>query len=68
MSCFTMRTWYGSRTRSVCNRLRCGQIHASTINRDTDNKIRLGTDLRFVNQSRPWDTRWVNDYAFGDGV
>ncbi|EXJ67642.1 phytanoyl-CoA hydroxylase [Cladophialophora psammophila CBS 110553] len=43
-------------------------IHASTINHDLENRIRLGTDLRFVNQSRPWDTRWANDYTFGDGV
>ncbi|KIW48895.1 uncharacterized protein PV06_01454 [Exophiala oligosperma] len=43
-------------------------IHASTINHDPDNKIRLGTDLRFVDQSKPWDTRWGKDYAFGDGV
>ena len=33
-----------------------GQIHASTINHDTNNVIRLGTDLRFVDSTRPWDT------------
>ncbi|KAI1391763.1 uncharacterized protein F4822DRAFT_388379 [Hypoxylon trugodes] len=43
-------------------------IHASTINKDPKNVIRLGTDLRFVNSSRPYDTRWVNIYTFGDGV
>ncbi|KIX03554.1 uncharacterized protein Z518_07107 [Rhinocladiella mackenziei CBS 650.93] len=43
-------------------------IHASTINHDPENKIRLGTDLRFVNQSRPWDTRWAKDYTFDDGI
>ena len=43
-------------------------IHASTINHDPENRIRLGTDLRFVDSSRPWDTRWNNDYRFGDGV
>ncbi|EMR68730.1 putative phytanoyl- hydroxylase protein [Eutypa lata UCREL1] len=43
-------------------------IHASTINHNPDNVIRLGTDLRFVNSSRPYDTRWTNDYKFGDGV
>ncbi|KAI0018040.1 hypothetical protein F4780DRAFT_752984 [Xylariomycetidae sp. FL0641] len=43
-------------------------IHASTINRDPRNVIRLGTDLRFVNSARPYDTRWTNDYSFGDGV
>ena len=30
-------------------------IHASTINHDPDNVIRLATDLRFVNSSKPWD-------------
>ena len=43
-------------------------IHASTVNHDLENKIRLGTDLRFVNSARPWDTRWSLDYRFGDGV
>ncbi|KAF5679450.1 phytanoyl hydroxylase [Fusarium heterosporum] len=43
-------------------------IHASTINHDTENRIRLGTDLRFVNSARPWDTRWNKDFEFGDGV
>lgn len=44
------------------------QIHASTINHDPENRIRLGTDLRFVDKSRRWDTRWSKDYTFGDGV
>jgi phytanoyl-CoA hydroxylase len=43
-------------------------IHASTINYDKDNRIRLGTDLRFVDGSRKWDRRWDKDYEFGDGV
>ncbi|KAI1082834.1 hypothetical protein F5B20DRAFT_530589 [Whalleya microplaca] len=43
-------------------------IHASTINKDPKNVIRLGTDLRFVNSSRPYDTRWTKVYSFGDGV
>ncbi|KAM0326493.1 hypothetical protein ACHAPQ_007676 [Fusarium lateritium] len=43
-------------------------IHASTINHDAENRIRLGTDLRFVNSTRPWDTRWSKDFEFGDGV
>jgi phytanoyl-CoA hydroxylase len=30
-------------------------IHASTMNYDPDNKIRVGTDLRFVDSSKPWD-------------
>ncbi|CAG7559509.1 unnamed protein product [Fusarium equiseti] len=43
-------------------------IHASTINHDKQNRIRLGTDLRFVNSARPWDKRWDKDFEFGDGV
>ncbi|OTA58955.1 hypothetical protein K449DRAFT_436460 [Hypoxylon sp. EC38] len=43
-------------------------IHASTINKDPKNIIRLGTDLRFVDSSRPYDTRWTSVYTFGDGV
>ncbi|KAI0003978.1 hypothetical protein F4779DRAFT_600679 [Xylariaceae sp. FL0662B] len=43
-------------------------IHASTINKDPKNVIRLGTDLRFVDSSRPYDTRWTNVYTFSDGV
>lgn len=31
------------------------QIHASTMNFDPDNIIRVGTDLRFVDGSKPWD-------------
>lgn len=31
------------------------QIHASTINHDRDHVIRLATDLRFVDTSKPWD-------------
>ncbi|KAK3642600.1 hypothetical protein LTR56_010648 [Elasticomyces elasticus] len=43
-------------------------IHASTINRDPENVIRLATDLRFVDSSKPWDTRWSVPYTLGDGV
>lgn len=43
-------------------------IHASTINNDPNNVIRLATDLRFVDSSKPYDTRWTNHYRFGDGV
>ncbi|KAI1407889.1 hypothetical protein F5Y13DRAFT_173702 [Hypoxylon sp. FL1857] len=42
-------------------------IHASTINKDPKNVIRLGTDLRFVDSSRPYDARWTSIYMFGDG-
>lgn len=30
-------------------------IHASAVNEDPDNIIRLATDLRFADSSRPWD-------------
>lgn len=43
-------------------------IHASTINNDPNSVIRLATDLRFVDSSKPYDTRWTNHYRFGDGV
>ena len=31
------------------------QIHASTVNCDADSVIRLSTDLRFYDPSRPYD-------------
>ncbi|KAJ5714076.1 uncharacterized protein N7483_011257 [Penicillium malachiteum] len=43
-------------------------IHASTINHDPDNVIRLATDLRFCDSSKPYDKRWMNHYTFNDGV
>ncbi|KAF2231027.1 hypothetical protein EV356DRAFT_452695 [Viridothelium virens] len=43
-------------------------IHASTINHDPDDVIRLATDLRFVDSSRPWDQRWSKQYTLDDGV
>lgn len=43
-------------------------IHASTINHDPENRIRLATDLRFVDSSRPWDARWDKHYETNDGV
>ncbi|KAJ9427263.1 phytanoyl-CoA hydroxylase [Fusarium oxysporum] len=43
-------------------------IHASTINKDSENRIRLGTDLRFVDSSRPHDTRWSAPFRLDDGL
>ncbi|KAI1856706.1 uncharacterized protein JN550_013700 [Neoarthrinium moseri] len=43
-------------------------IHASTMNYDKENRIRLGTDLRFVDTSKVWDTRWAKVYEDGDGL
>lgn len=42
------------------------QIHASCINQDPNNVIRLGTDLRFVDSSRPWDTVSHLEQTHGD--
>lgn len=38
------------------------------MNYDPTNVIRVGTDLRFVDSSKPWDKRWDKDYSFNDGV
>ncbi|KAM0558012.1 hypothetical protein ACHAPJ_005179 [Fusarium lateritium] len=43
-------------------------IHSSTINKDPENRIRLGTDLRFVDSSRPHDTRWSAPFRLNDGL
>ncbi|KAK5996422.1 hypothetical protein PT974_01756 [Cladobotryum mycophilum] len=43
-------------------------IHSSTINHDKEGIIRLGTDLRFVDTSRPWDERWDNVFHPDDGL
>lgn len=31
-------------------------IHAGTVNEDPDNIIRLATDLRYADSSKPWDS------------
>ncbi|TIB73777.1 hypothetical protein E3Q06_01492 [Wallemia mellicola] len=41
-------------------------IHASSVN-ETD-KIRLSTDLRFVNPDEDFDRRWTNKWYVGDGL
>ncbi|CAO2648600.1 Nn.00g078670.m01.CDS01 [Neocucurbitaria sp. VM-36] len=41
---------------------------SSSILRLRDNVIRVGTDLRFGDASKPWDKRWDHDYRFNDGV
>ncbi|KAG9195540.1 phytanoyl-CoA hydroxylase [Alternaria panax] len=43
-------------------------IYASTLNYDPENVTRVGTDLRFVDGSKTWDTRWDKDYELNDGV
>ena len=41
------------------------KIHASTINNDPDNVIRLATDLRFVDSSRSYDTVYSPSFQIG---
>ncbi|KAH8147212.1 uncharacterized protein LAJ45_08690 [Morchella importuna] len=43
-------------------------IHAGTVNEDPDNIIRLATDLRYADSSRPWDSRWMKHYTTDDGL
>jgi phytanoyl-CoA hydroxylase len=43
-------------------------IHASCINKDPRGRIRVGTDLRFVDGRKEWDRRWDKVYEFADGV
>lgn len=43
-------------------------IHASTINHDKNNVIRLGTDLRYVDKTGNWDSRWTEVFRYGDGL
>lgn len=62
---FTVSPW---RPVGVCTSLTRLQIHASTVNHDSDGVIRLATDLRFVDASKPYDTRWDHHYRLDDGV
>ncbi|KIW45744.1 uncharacterized protein PV06_04105 [Exophiala oligosperma] len=41
-------------------------IHASSINTDEDGVIRLSTDLRYYDASRPYDKRWTRHFYPGD--
>ncbi|WZH48390.1 Phytanoyl-hydroxylase [Fusarium acuminatum] len=43
-------------------------VHASCKNRDPNNKIRLATDVRFVDPEKPYDTRWMKVYKPLDGL
>lgn len=38
------------------------KIHASTVNNDPDNVIRLATDLRFCDSSKPYDKVSLIEY------
>ncbi|KAF4556188.1 Hypothetical protein D9617_1g080630 [Elsinoe fawcettii] len=44
-------------------------VHASTVNHDKEGRIRVGTDIRFVDSEGEWDRRWGEDYfRFDDGL
>ncbi|KAJ6070906.1 hypothetical protein N7467_012225 [Penicillium canescens] len=43
-------------------------VHASCKNMDPDNRIRLATDLRFVDSDKPYDKRWMKTYRPLDGL
>lgn len=61
-------TVFGVQLEVSIQTLMSSQIHASTINHNEKNVIRLATDLRFVDASRPYDTRWDHHYRLDDGV
>jgi ectoine hydroxylase-related dioxygenase (phytanoyl-CoA dioxygenase family) len=41
-------------------------IHASTVNLDARNRMRLSTDIRYQLTREKIDSRWANDYYVGD--
>ena len=41
-------------------------IHASTLNEDSQNRIRLSTDIRYQNVMDEIDVRWNNHWSLGD--
>jgi ectoine hydroxylase-related dioxygenase (phytanoyl-CoA dioxygenase family) len=41
-------------------------IHASTLNEDGENRIRLSTDIRYQNVMDEIDVRWNNHWSLGD--
>jgi ectoine hydroxylase-related dioxygenase (phytanoyl-CoA dioxygenase family) len=41
-------------------------IHASTVNIDAKNRMRLSTDIRYQLKDDKIDPRWANDYYVGD--
>ena len=43
-------------------------IHASGKNQDANGKIRLSTDLRFVERCGKYDKRWRVLWSHGDGL
>ncbi|PLB55479.1 hypothetical protein P170DRAFT_443254 [Aspergillus steynii IBT 23096] len=43
-------------------------VHASCKNKDPERRIRLATDLRFVDSAKPYDKRWMKVYRPLDGL
>ncbi|KAL3260760.1 hypothetical protein ABHI18_004297 [Aspergillus niger] len=43
-------------------------VHASCKNKDPERRIRLATDLRFVNSNEPYDKRWMKVWRPLDGL
>ncbi|CZR60660.1 uncharacterized protein PAC_10556 [Phialocephala subalpina] len=43
-------------------------VHASAVNEDEEGRIRLATDLRYVEKGRPFDERWMKVYEPDDGL
>ncbi|KAH6887517.1 hypothetical protein B0T10DRAFT_562732 [Thelonectria olida] len=43
-------------------------VHASCKNKDPNDKIRLATDVRFVDPEKPYDKRWMKVYRPLDGL
>ncbi|KAI9934573.1 hypothetical protein ASPWEDRAFT_645147 [Aspergillus wentii DTO 134E9] len=43
-------------------------VHASCKNKDPERRIRLATDLRFVDATKPYDKRWMKVYRPLDGL
>jgi hypothetical protein len=43
-------------------------IHASTVNEDHGNRMRLSTDIRYQLVSDQIDPRWGNHWSPSDGI
>ncbi|RAK99624.1 phytanoyl-CoA dioxygenase family protein [Aspergillus ibericus CBS 121593] len=43
-------------------------VHASCKNKDLERRIRLATDLRFVDSNKPYDKRWMKVWRPLDGL
>ncbi|KAK6828850.1 hypothetical protein RU639_003659 [Aspergillus parasiticus] len=43
-------------------------VHASCKNKDPERRIRLATDLRFVDSTKPYDKRWMKVFRPLDGL